>query len=192
MNNGDDCFSPKANTSNIYVNEMYCNGESPKVWYIETCDSFRQATDGSHCAGSHGESMGSIGQYSGEMDYIENVLIENVWIINSQFGGRLKTWAGPDVGYGYINNVTFRNFYNADNQYAAYLDSCYFNVSPRMARVLRFLLCSVRQLTFFFFTDQFDRVRPIPFSGEYHQHYLRELFGLHVGHVRPCGRSAHL
>lgn len=73
--------------------------------------------------------MGSIGQYSGELDYIENVLIENVWIINSQFGGRLKTWAGSDVGYGYINNITFRNFYNANNQYSAYLDSCYFNVS---------------------------------------------------------------
>lgn len=73
--------------------------------------------------------MGSIGQYTGEMDIIENVYIENVWMLNSQFGGRLKTWAGPDVGYGYINNVTFKNFYNAGNQYAAYLDSCYFNVS---------------------------------------------------------------
>lgn len=72
--------------------------------------------------------MGSIGQYAGELDYIEHVLIENVWIVNGQFGGRLKTWAGADVGYGYINNVTFRNFYNADNEYSAYLDSCYFNV----------------------------------------------------------------
>lgn len=26
VNNDDDCFSPKANTSNIYVNQMYCNG----------------------------------------------------------------------------------------------------------------------------------------------------------------------
>lgn len=23
---GDDCFSPKANTTNIYVNNIYCNG----------------------------------------------------------------------------------------------------------------------------------------------------------------------
>lgn len=73
--------------------------------------------------------MGSIGQYSGEMDIIENVHIENVFMLNGQFGGRLKTWAGPDVGYGYINNVTFKDIWNANNQYSAYLDSCYFNVS---------------------------------------------------------------
>ncbi|KAF3766972.1 family 28 glycoside hydrolase [Cryphonectria parasitica EP155] len=104
VNNGDDCFSPKANTTDIYVNTMYCNG-------------------------SHGQSMGSIGEYSGELDIIENVHIENVWMINGEFGGRLKSWAGPDVGYGYINNVTFKNFYNANNGYAAYLDSCYFDIN---------------------------------------------------------------
>ncbi|PSR80964.1 family 28 glycosyl hydrolase [Coniella lustricola] len=104
VNNGDDCFSPKANTTEIYVNTMYCNG-------------------------SHGQSMGSVGEYSGELDIIENVHIENVWMLNGQFGGRLKSWAGPDVGYGYINNVTFKNFYNYNNQYAAYLDSCYFNIN---------------------------------------------------------------
>lgn len=73
--------------------------------------------------------MGSIGQYSGELDIIENVHIEDVFMLNGQFGGRLKTWAGPNVGYGYINNVTFKNVWNANNQYSAYLDSCYFNVS---------------------------------------------------------------
>lgn len=56
-------------------------------------------------------------------------MIENIWMLNGQFGARLKSWAGPNVGYGYINNVTFRNFWNANNEYAAYLDSCYFNVS---------------------------------------------------------------
>lgn len=130
MNNGDDCFSPKANTSNIYVNHMYCNGR-----YIihppppPSSTTVKHLTCVVYMLGSHGQSMGSIGQYAGELDYIEHVLIENVWIVNSQFGGRLKTWAGSDVGYGYINNVTFRNFYNADNEYSAYLDSCYFNVS---------------------------------------------------------------
>lgn len=73
--------------------------------------------------------MGSIGQYPGEEDIIENVLIENAWMLNGQFGGRLKTWAGPGVGYGYINNVTYRNIWSANTQYSAYLDSCYFNVS---------------------------------------------------------------
>lgn len=73
--------------------------------------------------------MGSIGQYAGEKSIIQDVVIENIWMLNGQFGARLKSWAGPDVGYGYIDNITFRNFWNANSQYAAYLDSCYFNVS---------------------------------------------------------------
>ncbi|CAN8101835.1 unnamed protein product [Discula destructiva] len=104
VNIGDDCFSPKGNTSNIYVNNIYCNG-------------------------THGQSMGSIGQYAGTKDIMENVLIENAWMLNGQFGGRLKSWAGPDVGYGYINNVTFRNVWSANTEYSAYLDSCYFNIN---------------------------------------------------------------
>lgn len=104
VNIGDDCFSPKSNATDVHVDTMYCNG-------------------------THGQSMGSIGQYAGEKSIIEDVVIENIWMLNGQFGARLKSWAGPDVGYGYINNVTFRNFWNANNEYAAYLDSCYFNVS---------------------------------------------------------------
>lgn len=28
VNIGDDCFSPKSNATNLYVNTMYCNGKS--------------------------------------------------------------------------------------------------------------------------------------------------------------------
>ncbi|KUI68509.1 putative exopolygalacturonase B [Cytospora mali] len=104
VNIGDDCFSPKSNATDIHVDTMYCNG-------------------------THGQSMGSIGQYAGEKSFIQDVVIENIWMLNGQFGARLKSWAGPDVGYGYIDNITFRNFWNANNQYAAYLDSCYFNIN---------------------------------------------------------------
>ena len=104
VNIGDDCFSPKSNATDIHVNTMYCNG-------------------------THGQSMGSVGQYAGEKSFIKDVVIENVWLLNGQHGARLKTWAGPDVGYGFIDNVTFRNFWQANNEYAAFLDSCYFNVS---------------------------------------------------------------
>lgn len=32
VNIGDDCFSPKSNTSNVYINNMYCNGKyTPSV-----------------------------------------------------------------------------------------------------------------------------------------------------------------
>ncbi|KAK0636548.1 pectin lyase fold/virulence factor [Bombardia bombarda] len=104
VNIGDDCFSPKSNATDIHVNTMYCNG-------------------------THGQSMGSIGQYSGEKSFIRDVVIENMWMLNGQHGARLKSWAGPSVGYGFIDNVTFRNFWNANNEYSAFLDSCYFNIN---------------------------------------------------------------
>ncbi|TLD09068.1 uncharacterized protein PgNI_07328 [Pyricularia grisea] len=103
VNIGDDCFSPKSNTSNIHVNTMYCNG-------------------------THGQSMGSLGQYEGEVSFVENVLIENVALLNGDNGARLKIWAGESVGSGWIRNVTFRNFYAANLDFVARLDSCYFNI----------------------------------------------------------------
>lgn len=48
---------------------------------------------------------------------------------NGGNGPRMKSWAGPDVGYGRINNVTFRNFQMANDDFAAQLDSCYFNIN---------------------------------------------------------------
>lgn len=56
---GDDCFSPKPNTTNIFVQNLWCNN-------------------------THGVSMGSIGQYSGVEDIIENAWVENVTLLNGQ------------------------------------------------------------------------------------------------------------
>lgn len=56
---GDDCFSPKPNTANVFVQNLWCNN-------------------------THGVSMGSIGQYPGVEDIIENVYIENVTLLNGQ------------------------------------------------------------------------------------------------------------
>jgi galacturan 1,4-alpha-galacturonidase len=101
VNIGDDCFSPKPNTSDIYVKDLWCNG-------------------------THGVSMGSIGQYPGVLDYIENAYIENVTMLNAQNGARLKSWAGPNVGYGYINNITYDGMYIENVDWPIVLDACYF------------------------------------------------------------------
>ncbi|RYP47140.1 hypothetical protein DL768_006750 [Monosporascus sp. mg162] len=103
VNIGDDCFSPKSNATNIHVDTMYCNG-------------------------THGQSIGSLGQYAGEMSFVKDVVIENVWLLNGDNGARIKSWAGPDVGYGFVDNVTFRNFWQARNDYSVQIDSCYFNI----------------------------------------------------------------
>ena len=70
VNVGDDCFSPKPNTTNIYVENLWCNG-------------------------THGVSMGSIGQYPGVKDYISNAYMKNITLLNGQNGARLK-YAVPD------------------------------------------------------------------------------------------------
>ncbi|PNH64672.1 hypothetical protein VD0002_g4071 [Verticillium dahliae] len=101
---GDDCFSPKSNGTNIHVNHMYCNG-------------------------THGQSLGSLGEHRGVMSFVEDVVIENVWMLNGGHGSRIKVWAGPTPGHGYVNNVTFRNFWNANNEWVAFLDSCYWNIN---------------------------------------------------------------
>ncbi|KAF4978008.1 hypothetical protein FZEAL_5553 [Fusarium zealandicum] len=105
VNIDDDCFSPKPNSSDLYVNTMYCNG-------------------------THGQSMGSLGQYKGEISNVYDVHIENVWMLNGDYSGaRIKVWAGPEVGTGTVNNVTFKNFWVARMDYGIFLDSCYFNIT---------------------------------------------------------------
>ncbi|OJJ53329.1 hypothetical protein ASPSYDRAFT_525516 [Aspergillus sydowii CBS 593.65] len=100
---GDDCFSPKPNTSNIFVQNLWCNN-------------------------THGVSMGSIGQYPGVLDIIEHAYIENVTLLNGENGARLKAWAGEGVGYGRINNITYKNIHIENTDYPILLDQCYFNI----------------------------------------------------------------
>jgi len=52
VNNGDDCVSFKPNSTDILVQNMHCNG-------------------------SHGISVGSLGQYVGEVDIVENILVSS-------------------------------------------------------------------------------------------------------------------
>jgi galacturan 1,4-alpha-galacturonidase len=106
---GDDCFSPKPNTTNIYVENLWCNN-------------------------THGVSMGSVGQYPGTLDYITNAYIKNVTLLNGQTGARLKAWAGKDKGYGYIRNITFEDITIQNTDQPIVLDQCYINVSPEECR----------------------------------------------------------
>ncbi|PWY74993.1 CobW domain protein [Aspergillus heteromorphus CBS 117.55] len=101
---GDDCFSPKPNTTNIFVQNLWCNN-------------------------THGVSMGSIGEYAGELDIIENVYIENVTLLNGEAGARLKAWAGKDVGYGRMNNITYKNIQIQNTDAPIVVDQCYFDVN---------------------------------------------------------------
>ena len=46
-----------------------------------------------------GIALGSIGQYKGQFEIIENITVRNVVCNNIKYATRVKTWAGDQVGY---------------------------------------------------------------------------------------------
>ena len=96
VTNGDDCIAAKGNTTNLLVRNVTCYK-------------------------GNGMTIGSVGQYPLNPDYVENVVFEDVRLINSTDGAYIKTWQGTTQdntgngdagggGSGYVRNVTFRNF----------------------------------------------------------------------------------
>ena len=70
-----------------------------------------------YCNGSHGISVGSLGQYYGETDIVANIYVRNISMNNAQNGARIKVFGGSNDtqsvsggGLGYVRNVTFENF----------------------------------------------------------------------------------
>ncbi|EIW80875.1 hypothetical protein CONPUDRAFT_154318 [Coniophora puteana RWD-64-598 SS2] len=101
INNGDDCVSLKPNATNIVASYLSCNG-------------------------SHGISVGSLGQYEGEYDIVENFTSTNVYIANAENGARIKAFAGPGVGSGIVKNVTYSFFTESNVDSPVVIDQCYF------------------------------------------------------------------
>ncbi len=73
MTEGDDAVAPKANTSNLLIQDSH----------------FR---DGS------GVAIGSIGQYPGVYEFIENVTAERIVCDRCRHAGYVKTWTGVQKG----------------------------------------------------------------------------------------------
>ncbi|KAI9328325.1 polygalacturonase [Zopfochytrium polystomum] len=110
INNGDDCVSFKPNSTNIVVQNLVCNG-------------------------SHGISVGSLGQYKLNYDIVKNIYVYNISMSNASDGARIKVWPGVQSalstdlqgggGSGEVKNVTYDTFYNFKNDYVIELTQCY-------------------------------------------------------------------
>ncbi|ETS78459.1 putative exopolygalacturonase X [Pestalotiopsis fici W106-1] len=110
INNGDDCVSFKPNSTNIVVQGLTCNG-------------------------SHGISVGSLGQYVEQYDIVENIYVFNNSMSNASDGARIKVWPGinsyqaPTLsgggGAGYVKNITYQQYYNDNNDWAIEVNQCY-------------------------------------------------------------------
>lgn len=105
-----DCVSFKPNSTNILVESLWCNG-------------------------SHGISVGSLGQYPGEFDIVEDVFVTNISMHNASDGARIKVW--PNVasalsgdlqgggGSGRVNNITYDGMFIDNVDYAIEITQCY-------------------------------------------------------------------
>jgi len=105
--NDDDCVSFKPNTTYATVENLFCNG-------------------------SHGISVGSLGQYYGETDIVANVYVNNITLVNTEYGARIKVFGGSNDtnsisggGSGYVNNITFENMVVQNTDTPIYLTQCY-------------------------------------------------------------------
>lgn len=105
-----DCVSFKPNATNILVQNLSCNG-------------------------THGISVGSLGQYPERIDIVENILVRNVSMYNSSEGARIKVW--PDSfseksdnlkgggGSGSVRNVTYDGMWLDNVDYGITITQCY-------------------------------------------------------------------
>ncbi|KAL4805890.1 Exopolygalacturonase X-1 [Aspergillus unguis] len=110
INNGDDCVSFKPNSTDILVQNLHCNG-------------------------SHGISVGSLGQYPGEVDIVKNVYVYNISMYNASDMARIKVWPGSAAsmsedlqgggGLGAVSNITYENMYIENVDWAIEITQCY-------------------------------------------------------------------
>jgi galacturan 1,4-alpha-galacturonidase len=108
VDNTDDCVSFKPNSTSVLVQNMWCNG-------------------------SHGISVGSLGQYVGVTDIVEDVYIYNISMNNAGDGARIKVFPGaPDNvtlnaggGSGYVKNVTYDTLSVNNVDWAIEVTGCY-------------------------------------------------------------------
>ncbi|KNZ76189.1 Putative galacturan 1,4-alpha-galacturonidase B [Termitomyces sp. J132] len=91
---GDDNISTKANSTNILIQDSVFHA-------------------------GRGIAIGSIGQYPGVYERVENVTAERVTCFGSTYAAYVKTWTGIQQnfppnggggGLGYARNITFRDF----------------------------------------------------------------------------------
>jgi galacturan 1,4-alpha-galacturonidase len=84
INNGDGMFSLSHYSLPTWTN------------HFEDCVSFKPNSteilvQNLHCNGSHGISVGSLGQYEGEVDIVQNVLVYNISMFNASVSSISET-----------------------------------------------------------------------------------------------------
>ena len=93
MNNDDDCVCTCLDSSLPFKDHSRSTVDAPAF----KPNSTNILVQNMWCNGSHGISVGSLGQYATEMDIVANVSVKNVTMLNAQNGARIKVFGGnPD------------------------------------------------------------------------------------------------
>ncbi|KAI6357816.1 hypothetical protein MCOR07_003860 [Pyricularia oryzae] len=118
VQNTDDCVSFKPNTSAVVIQNLACTG-------------------------SHGISVGSLGQYHRQVDVVEDLYVYNTSMADASDGARLKVWPdrvpGSDAvdaggGRGRVRNVTYHEFRSRGCDSAITVDQCYGQKNQTLCR----------------------------------------------------------
>ncbi|KAH7064317.1 exopolygalacturonase [Paraphoma chrysanthemicola] len=133
MKNPPNWFNIIANSSDVLISNMDLRAEVHCVSFKP--NSTNVVVQNLTCIGSHGISVGSLGQYANETDIVENLYIYNVSLTNSSDGARIKVWPGIQTsfqtllngggGLGRVRNVTYDLFRNVNNDRAITITQCY-------------------------------------------------------------------
>ncbi|XP_073021950.1 polygalacturonase At1g48100 isoform X1 [Primulina eburnea] len=96
IGSGDDCVSIQTGCSNVHVHHI-------------------------NCSPGHGISLGGLGKGK-SLACVSNILVENITMLNTLYGARIKTWQG---GLGSVKNVSFSNIQVTDVKYPIVIDQYY-------------------------------------------------------------------
>ena len=102
-------------TDNTVVNDDDCVAFKPGANYV-TVENFS-------CTGSHGMSVGSLGESSA--DTVQNIYVSGAKMINSGKAAGIKTYSNSGGGSATVKNVTMTGFTVENCDYAIQLQPCY-------------------------------------------------------------------
>jgi polygalacturonase len=131
----------RCNTNTDGVDTIYANNITLLRWTVESGDdsiSMKQNSTNIYMANNtfvkgYGYAMGSIGQYEGEFEVIENITAVDTYCYDTAWAGRVKTWTGRRTGsppngggggLGYARNISFTNFTLHNVEMAWYITQC--------------------------------------------------------------------
>ncbi|KAL2126346.1 hypothetical protein VTI74DRAFT_1139 [Chaetomium olivicolor] len=195
MTNSPNWFNFISNSTNILVSDLFLdvvqkNASAPakntdgwdtfrssnvviqnsKIVNTDDCVSFKPnstsiVVQGLDCTGSHGISVGSLGQYRGQVDIVEDVYIYNTTMTDSGDTARIKVWPGvpPDSplmdqggGGGRVRNVTYELFHHNGNDNAITITQCYASKNQSMCDAYPANL-KIEDITFLNFTGTLSK-----------------------------------